>query len=67
MVFQYSFTPFLLHFTMFRDCLESQGTPEQLQKWLPQVDSQVIIGTFAQTELGHGIFSTNYNSVDITF
>ena len=34
--------------------LQSQGTPEQKAKWLPLAESYQIIGTYAQTELGHG-------------
>ena len=39
---------------MFRDCIDSQSTPEQLATWQHDIDSQKIIGTFVQTELGHG-------------
>ena len=33
---------------------EGQGTEEQKAKWLPLAESNQIIGTYAQTELGHG-------------
>ena len=39
---------------MFVPTLESQTTPEQKEKWFPKAESYEIIGTFAQTELGHG-------------
>jgi len=39
---------------MFIPALESQTSPEQKEKWLPKATSYEIIGTFAQTELGHG-------------
>jgi len=39
---------------MFVPTLESQATPEQKEKWLPLATNFEIIGTFAQTELGHG-------------
>ena len=39
---------------MFIQTLESQATLEQKEKWLPKAASYEIIGTFAQTELGHG-------------
>ena len=34
----------------------SQGSPEQQAKWLPMAQKLEIIGTYAQTELGHGTF-----------
>jgi len=43
-----------VHSTMFIPTLESQTTPEQKEKWLPKAASYEIVGTFAQTELGHG-------------
>jgi acyl-CoA oxidase len=39
---------------MFVPTIESQGTPEQKEKWLPRTSKYEIIGTYAQTELGHG-------------
>jgi len=39
---------------MFIPTLESQATPEQKEKWLTKAANYEIIGTFAQTELGHG-------------
>jgi len=47
-------SPVALHSTMFIPTLESQTSPEQKEKWLPKATSYEIIGTFAQTELGHG-------------
>ena len=38
--------------------VQGQGTEEQKAKWLPLAESCQIIGTYAQTELGHGKFST---------
>ena len=34
----------------------SQASPEQQAKWLPMAQKLEIIGTYAQTELGHGTF-----------
>ena len=34
----------------------SQGSEEQQAYWLPKAMSLEIIGTYAQTELGHGTF-----------
>jgi len=42
---------------MFIPTIESQATPEQKEKWLPKAADYEIIGTFAQTELGHGNYT----------
>lgn len=42
------------HFALFVMTLMGQGTPEQLREWLPKALNLEIIGTYAQTELGHG-------------
>ncbi|XP_076086373.1 peroxisomal acyl-coenzyme A oxidase 1-like [Mytilus galloprovincialis] len=49
-------SPFGLHSGMFVPTLERQGTPEQSRKWVPLGKSFKMIGTYAQTELGHGTF-----------
>ena len=41
---------------MFIPALMSQGSPEQQAKWLPMAQKLEIIGTYAQTEMGHGTF-----------
>ena len=41
---------------MFIPSLMSQATPDQQAKWLPMSQRLEIIGTYAQTELGHGTF-----------
>ena len=46
--------PFGLHFSMFQKTLETQTTDAQKEKWLPLVHGVKIIGTYAQTEMGHG-------------
>lgn len=43
-----------LHYAMFVPTLQSQTDDEQRKKWLPLVLSHQAIGTYAQTELGHG-------------
>lgn len=43
-----------LHESMFSMTVGSQGTPEQVSKWMPLAMAHGIIGTYAQTELGHG-------------
>ncbi|KAM0006390.1 putative acyl-CoA dehydrogenase/oxidase and middle domain superfamily, acyl-coenzyme A oxidase [Helianthus debilis subsp. tardiflorus] len=39
---------------MFVPTLEGQCTEEQKKKWLPLAKTMQIIGTCAQTKLGHG-------------
>lgn len=41
---------------MFIPTLLSQATPEQQAEWLPKAMGLKLIGTYAQTELGHGTF-----------
>ncbi|KAH8521318.1 hypothetical protein Peur_040028 [Populus x canadensis] len=43
-----------LHWGMFVPAIKGQGTDEQQQKWLPLAYKMQIIGSYAQTELGHG-------------
>ena len=47
--------PLGLHVSMFIPTLETQGSDEQKAKWLQKALDFEIIGTYAQTELGHGI------------
>lgn len=47
-------TPIDLHFIMFIPTLQALCSDEQLEKWLPLAMSLAIVGTYAQTELGHG-------------
>ncbi|EGD76132.1 hypothetical protein PTSG_00839 [Salpingoeca rosetta] len=48
--------PVGLHWAMFIPCIKGQGTKEQQAKWLPLAETMQIVGTYAQTELGHGTF-----------
>ncbi|VAH70000.1 unnamed protein product [Triticum turgidum subsp. durum] len=43
-----------LHWVMFVPAIKGQGTEEQQKKWLTMAYKFQIIGTYAQTELGHG-------------
>ncbi|KAM5558900.1 hypothetical protein ABKV19_020518 [Rosa sericea] len=43
-----------LHWAMFVPAIKGSATEEQQQKWLPLANNMQIIGTYAQTELGHG-------------
>ncbi|XP_028031476.1 probable peroxisomal acyl-coenzyme A oxidase 1 isoform X1 [Bombyx mandarina] len=49
-------TPFALHFMMFLPVFLSQADEEQQMEWLPRAWNCNIIGSYAQTELGHGTF-----------
>lgn len=41
---------------MFMPAIVGQGTVEQKRELLPKCRTLQIIGTYAQTELGHGTF-----------
>eukprot|EP00127_Corallochytrium_limacisporum_P005508 Clim_evm25s207 gene=Clim_evmTU25s207 len=45
-----------LHAGMFMPTIDMQATDEQKAKWLPKCKSYEWIGTYAQTELGHGSY-----------
>ncbi|KAK9847424.1 hypothetical protein WJX84_002360 [Apatococcus fuscideae] len=45
-----------LHIGMFMPSIMSQGDEEQQAYWLPLAQTLKVIGTYAQTELGHGTF-----------
>ncbi|XP_039760715.1 probable peroxisomal acyl-coenzyme A oxidase 1 [Pararge aegeria] len=48
--------PLALHYIMFMPAIINQGTDEQTARWLPRAWDCNIIGSYAQTELGHGTF-----------
>lgn len=48
--------PLGVHFVMFLPTLLGQGTVEQQGEWLGRAWNLEILGTYAQTELGHGTF-----------
>ncbi|XP_045124550.1 peroxisomal acyl-coenzyme A oxidase 1-like [Portunus trituberculatus] len=48
--------PFGVHLSMFSNALTSLASPEQQQQWLHLAEKNRIIGTYAQTEMGHGTF-----------
>lgn len=50
---------------MFIPSILSQGNPEQQAKWLPLCNSLRIVGTYAQTELGHGTFVRGLETVAV--
>ncbi|PRQ44619.1 putative acyl-CoA oxidase [Rosa chinensis] len=43
-----------IHWSIFVPAIKGSATEEQQQKWLPLANNMQIIGTYAQTELGHG-------------
>lgn len=49
-------SPFGLHVGMFIQTLKLQASAEQLRYWGPLAESGKIIGTYCQTEIGHGTF-----------
>ncbi|KAL3289791.1 hypothetical protein HHI36_023183 [Cryptolaemus montrouzieri] len=48
--------PLTLHYVMFIPTLLGQGTVEQQSEWINRAWNAEIVGTYAQTELGHGTF-----------
>ncbi|EJD76696.1 acyl-CoA oxidase, variant [Loa loa] len=52
-----------LHYAMFIPTIQGQADDDQLDYWLPLAVSRGIIGTYAQTELGHG---TNISNLETT-
>lgn len=53
-------SPIGLHSVMFIPTIEKQGTEEQKKRWLPLAESLKMIGTYAQTEMGHGKIANVY-------
>ncbi|CAH0405627.1 unnamed protein product [Chilo suppressalis] len=49
-------SPFGLHYAMFLPTIEGQADDKQKEYWLKRANNLEIIGTYAQTELGHGTF-----------
>merc|ERR1719350_1009775 len=46
--------PFWDHYVPFLTALQGQGSDEQFATWGTRAARLAIIGTYAQTELGHG-------------
>jgi acyl-CoA oxidase len=47
--------PIRVHSTMFIPTLQIMGTDSQISKWMPLAENYHLLGTYAQTELGHGV------------
>lgn len=48
--------PLSVHYVMFLPALMGHGTTKQQAEWMSRAWTCSIIGTYAQTELGHGTF-----------
>uniref|UniRef100_A0A8D8IPR5 Acyl-coenzyme A oxidase n=1 Tax=Culex pipiens TaxID=7175 RepID=A0A8D8IPR5_CULPI len=48
--------PLRIHFSMFIPSIKAHGSAEQQDRWLQKAVNCEIIGSYAQTELGHGTF-----------
>lgn len=48
--------PLGVHFVMFLPTILGQGTSDQQVEWMGRAWNMSILGTYAQTELGHGTF-----------
>lgn len=48
-------SPFGLHESAFIGTVQKLGSEEQKAKWLPLMKNYQMVGTYAQTELGHGL------------
>jgi acyl-CoA oxidase len=49
-------SPFGIHTFLFLPFLKLQASPEQAAYWVPLANSGKILGSYCQTELGHGTF-----------
>ncbi|KAL6782117.1 ACX1 [Auxenochlorella protothecoides x Auxenochlorella symbiontica] len=54
-----------LHLGMFIPSLLAHGTKEQQEAWLPPSLRLEMVGTYAQTELGHGTFVRGLETVAV--
>ena len=52
---------FDLNYGMFVPTILSQGTPEQIEKYAIPALNFEIIGTYAQTEMGHGRYHLHFS------
>uniref|UniRef100_A0A7E4VAT1 Acyl-coenzyme A oxidase n=1 Tax=Panagrellus redivivus TaxID=6233 RepID=A0A7E4VAT1_PANRE len=62
-VFQQDGFPLGLHNSMLIPTIENNADDEQKREWLPKARANAFIGTYAQTELGHG---TNLRKLETT-
>ena len=57
--------PMAVHIGMFVPTLQNQATEAQKEKWLKPAEHYDIIGTYAQTEMGHGSASVSFIVVHV--
>lgn len=55
--------PLDLHLGMFLPTLLNQATPEQMDRFFTPAWNLQIIGTYAQTEMGHGNVNAGLSAV----
>ncbi|CAJ0570312.1 unnamed protein product, partial [Mesorhabditis spiculigera] len=55
--------PLSIHFVMFLPAIQGQADDEQAEEWVQKAIQLQFIGTYAQTELGHG---TNLRALETT-
>ncbi|KAJ1346026.1 hypothetical protein KIN20_000692 [Parelaphostrongylus tenuis] len=55
--------PLALHILMFVPTLQNQCDDEQKERWLTKAMRTEIVGTYAQTEMGHGLLNPNYSAL----
>ncbi|KAJ1371674.1 hypothetical protein KIN20_033660 [Parelaphostrongylus tenuis] len=63
LIMRHDMHPLSLHQVMFLPTIKGQAEANQLNRWLPLAAARGIIGTYAQTELGHG---TNLKKLETT-
>ena len=49
-------TSLMIHACALLPSLASLGTQQQIEKWFTLARDYLIVGCYAQTELGHGLF-----------
>ncbi|EDS37109.1 acyl-CoA oxidase [Culex quinquefasciatus] len=54
--FMHQANPLAVHFSMFVPGIMGHGNAEQQERWLDRALNCKILGTYVQTELGHGTF-----------
>jgi len=47
-------SPLTVHWQMFRIAVEKLASDEQNARWMPQIKKLRMIGSYVQTEMGHG-------------
>ncbi|XP_068215549.1 peroxisomal acyl-coenzyme A oxidase 1-like, partial [Palaemon carinicauda] len=48
--------PLWIHYNVFLPAVAGQGDAEQRKEWIGRIEKGEVLGTYAQTELGHGSF-----------